>query len=108
MQFVVHYWFPIIGDQQCNVTSSFPVSSKRIKNNFLDALASLDFKLSLSGSPFLELAHLRVFQSYFSSQTNIEFASLLEPSLLHFSFSRLSLTELSMFIDSQHSMFESV
>ena len=45
---------------------------------------------------------------FFSSQTNIEFASLLELSLLHFSFSRLSLTELSMFIDSQHWMFESV
>ena len=36
----------IIGDQQCNVASSFPVSSERIKNNFLDTLASLDFMLS--------------------------------------------------------------
>ena len=33
---------------------------------FLDALASLDFKLSVSGSGmFLQLAHLRVFQIYF-------------------------------------------
>ena len=39
----------IIGDQQCNVASSFSVTSERIKNNFLDALPSLDFKLSLSG-----------------------------------------------------------
>ena len=31
---------------------------------FLDALASLDFKLSLTVSHFLQLAHLRVFQSY--------------------------------------------
>ena len=32
---------------------------------FLDELASLDFKLSVSGSGmFLQLAHLRVFQSY--------------------------------------------
>ena len=38
--------------------------------SFLDALASLDFKLSVSQSvsnvfPVLRLAHLRVFQSYF-------------------------------------------
>ena len=31
---------------------------------FLDALASLDFKLSVSDLPFLQLAHLWVFQSY--------------------------------------------
>ena len=37
--------------------------------HFLDALASLDFKLSVTQSVtyrFLQLAHLRVFQSYFS------------------------------------------
>ena len=35
--------------------------------SFLDALASLDFKLSVSGSGiFLQLAHLRVFQIYLS------------------------------------------
>ena len=34
--------------------------------SFLDALASLDFKLSVSGpGMFLQLAHLRVFQIYF-------------------------------------------
>ena len=33
---------------------------------FLDALASLDLKLSVSGSGmFLQLAHLRVFQIYY-------------------------------------------
>ena len=37
-----------------------------------------------------------------------EFASLLESSLIYFSFSQLSLTGLSRLIDSQHSMFESV
>ena len=57
---------------------------------------------------YLYQTQVRLCQLFFSSQTNIEFASLLESSLLHFSFSRLSLTELSMFIDSQHSMFESV
>ena len=31
-------------------------------HNFLDALASLEFKLSVSNLPFLQLAHLRVFQ----------------------------------------------
>ena len=36
--------------------------------SFLYALASLDFKLSVSGSPFLQQAHhLRVFQSYFQT-----------------------------------------
>ena len=39
----------IIGDQQCNVASSFSVTIERIKNNFLDALPSLDFMLSLLG-----------------------------------------------------------
>ena len=39
--------------------------------HFLDALASLDFKLSLSESlMFLQLAHLRVFQIYFISTLN--------------------------------------
>ena len=35
--------------------------------SFLYALASLDFKLSVSGSPFLQLAQLQVFQSFFQT-----------------------------------------
>ena len=39
---------------------------------FLDALASLDFKLSVSGSGmFLQLAHLRVFQIFFFCSKDI-------------------------------------
>ena len=46
------------------------LGARRIRNildwDFLDALASLDFKLSVSGSGmFLQVAHLRVFQIYF-------------------------------------------
>ena len=37
-------------------------SSYRVTVCFLDALASLEFKLSVSDLPFLQLAHLRVFQ----------------------------------------------
>ena len=47
--------------------------------------------------------------NFLSNQTKMEFFSLLESSLIHYSFSQLSLTELSMLIDSQqHCMFESV
>ena len=39
--------------------------------SFLDALASLDFKLSVSGSGmFLQLAHLRVFQIYLTKEVS--------------------------------------
>ena len=37
----------------------------RAGHSFLDALASLEFKLSVSNLPFLQLAHLRVFQIIF-------------------------------------------
>ena len=44
---------------------------------FLDALASLDFKLSLSQrfTFFLQLAHLRVFQIYLCTRTIFTFAN---------------------------------
>ena len=43
-----------------------------MSNRFLDALASLDFKLSLSEwVTFLQLAHLRVFQSYLTCLYNL-------------------------------------
>ena len=39
---------------------------------FLDALASLEFKLSVSNLPFLQLAHLRVFQIIFFSAAALQ------------------------------------
>ena len=45
--------------------------SKIAHGRFLDALASLDFKLSLS-QWVLRLAHLRVFQSYFKCVSSIQ------------------------------------
>ena len=58
-------------------------SSYRVTVCFLDALASLEFKLSVSDLPFLQLAHLRVFQTIFNEdleqllQTLIPFLGLL-------------------------------
>ena len=54
-----------IEEQALREASIFQFNLAQKLLRFLDALASLDFKLSVSDSPFLQLAHLRVFQSYF-------------------------------------------